>query len=317
MAEAKKIGVELPAFLTAAGIEERFPFIGVGGLDTEHPIGLVFFAWPEMDLAQGQGIVFVLPVKHDAAKLKSFYDSGGKAVDGSPGAVELNGSTFRRTAGYLIFSPTMKAVVGVRETDLTDLYKGHTGGAKAAADQIIIRASVDVAALRQAAPDKFQAVVNQAKVVSLLKGGALKPAADFALDFIQEITRLDLAVTKSGQDLALKVGVTPIRVPAGGTYAKPAMPQEVILRFDMGAPPLKVLPWAEVVLRQFQQPGVAGSGPRVPAAQQPPQGDLPHQIADILLGGQAMSVGIAPRDNFAVLYTVQQHVAADPATRFK
>jgi hypothetical protein len=51
--------------------------------------------------------------------------------------------------------------------------------------------------------------------------------------------------------------------------------------------------------------------------QVPPQGDSPHQITDILLSGQAVSLGIAPRDNFAVLFMVQQHVTADPGARFK
>jgi hypothetical protein len=129
------------------------------------------------------------------------------------------------------------------------------------------------------------------------------------------MARLDVALIKSGEEIGLKIGLAPIRVPAGGTFARPGMPQEVILRFDMGAPPLKVLPWLEEAAREIGPGGAAAA--KAPAGQAGLPGDLAHNIAEVMLAGQAASLGIAPRDNFAVFYMVQQHVGSDPAARFK
>lgn len=312
---AKELGVELPVFLTKEGIEPQLPLVGVGGLDEERPIGVAAFAGPGLEPGQPESIAYLLPVKREAVTLKSLYDAGGKAVE--PGVVRLGENHLRRTDNYLIVGRNEKAVASLREADVVDLYKRRPGAGKAAAEEAIVRATLDVAAYRQAAPEKFNALLDQLKLAAAIKLGGVPYARDAALGLVQDIARLDLALVTSGQDAGLRLGLSPARVPAGGTFPKPGMPQEVILRFDMGDAPSKVFPWLESVLPGSPQPVAASARGRNGAA--PPQkaADLPHGIADILLSGEASSLGIAPQNDTAVFYMVQQHVRADPGPRFK
>ena len=81
---ARAIGIPLPPVVTVGGIERQFPFIGAGGLDAKRPIGVIYFARPDWNVALGDGVAIVLPMKPDAAPLSSFIDAGGMMVPGHP-----------------------------------------------------------------------------------------------------------------------------------------------------------------------------------------------------------------------------------------
>jgi hypothetical protein len=300
--EAKDLGIELPPTLTAPGLERQFPMIPADGLDADRPIGVFSFAGLKSATATGQSYAVAFPVKNGAATLKSFLDAGGKPLGGGSGAVELNGAFYRRTPSYLIISPIAQAAIDVREADLLDPYRPPQTGRNHAPDGLLARISVDLDAVRQADASRFQQLIEQLKFAGA-RGNYPTPAMDMLVGFAMQGTRLDVALVRNGNDLSLRIGVAPVRVPAGGTFARPGMPQEVIVRLDMGAPPLQVLPWVESVFGQY-----------VPAVQ---QDDFVHHLADVLLAGQAVSVGLEPRGDSAIFYMVQQQVKADPIARLK
>lgn len=300
-AEAKDLGIELPPMMTAEGIEQRFSFIPAGGLDADRPVGVFLFAADNLEQAGGRNLAFAIPLKKGAATLKSFLDQGGRPLGGGSGAVKLNGNYFRRTAFYLIFGQTAQAVVGMRDAELLDPYRPPQTGRDKAPDGVLIRFSADLAAARQVDASRVQRLFNGLKYVAGRRGYGV--ATDVAAGLASQAGRLDAALVRNGQELSLQVGVAPMRVPAGGTFVRPGMPQEVIARIDMGAPPLQVLPWVESVFGRY-----------VPGVQ---HDDFLHRLADILLGGQAVSVGLEPRGDIAILYMVQQQVKADPIARLK
>lgn len=299
-AEARDLGIKLPPILTAEGIERQFRFIPPGGLDVDRPIGLFFFAGTS-DHSVERNMAIAFPMKKGIAPLKSFLDQGGKPLGGGSGAVELNGAFFRRTALYLIWSHSAPAVVGVRDAELLDPYRSPQTGRDKSPDGVLIRFTADLAAQRQVDAARGQQLLNGLKYMAGRSGYSV--ATDLATSLASQVNRFDAAIVRNRQELSLKIGVAPLRVPAGGTFARPGMPQEVIARLDLGAPPLQVLPWAESVYGKFL-PGVRND-------------DFFHNLLDILLGGQAVSIGLEPRGDYAIFYVVQQHVKADPIARLK
>jgi hypothetical protein len=317
--EAKELGLDVRAWLTPEGLETQYPFLGQGNLDADRPIGLLLYAGPEVDPTAGEGIVAVFPIKRDRLSARSLLDAGAKPVEGVTGLFELNGVAMRRSSNCLIFSVTAKAAALARGQDVLDLCKAHSGGAKSPSQEVIARFSIDIAALKQAMPQKYQGVLEQAKGAIAKNPLAARFGQEHLLDsYGDDINRLDLAVAGSDQSLSLKIGVAPVHFPPGGTFIRPQMPQGTILRLDMGAPPLKLLPWVRSALALFPGTGVLAKAPRSAQLQSTASSsqevDEPTQI---LLSGQAISAGVVPGDNFAVIYLVQQHVQSDPVARMK
>jgi hypothetical protein len=306
--EAADLGITLPPQLTVEGIERQFPFIGPGGLDPDRPVGLFFFAGPGTRSGPDAGIAFVLPVKQDVATLKSFVELGGKPLGNGSGAVEWNGTTFRRTATCLIFSRTPDAAIDVRDADLLDLYRPPLSP-RTGPDGPVLRAHFDPVAFRGADPLRFRAIVDRltSAAAARVPGGAV--TAESLRAIAVRLSRIDLAMVRSGDELSLKLGVAPIRIPAGGTFPRPGMPQEVIARLDFGAPPLQVAPALESVFGPFGPGRALNAGPR--------DDDFMRNAARVLLDGEAVSIGLEPRENFAIVYIVQQHVQADPIARLR
>ncbi|HEY2586448.1 MAG TPA: hypothetical protein VGI81_11850 [Tepidisphaeraceae bacterium] len=304
--EAGELGIKLPPPLTAEGIERQFPFVGAGGFDPDRPVGVFFFAGPGTRFAADAGIAYVLPVKPDVATLKSVLDLGGKPLGNGSGAVEWNGMTFRRTPNnYVIFSRSPDAAIAVREADLLDGYRPPLSP-RTGPDVPILRASFDAAACRRADPSRFRMMVDGLTYPAASRSPA---AADALRAIAWRITRLDLAMLRSGDELSLKFGIAPIRIPAAGTFTRPGMPEGVVARFDVAAPPMQVMPWLESVFGRFW-PGLALSGGRW-------DDEFRRDAVQILLGGDAVSMGLDPRENVGVFYIVQQHVQADPVARLR
>lgn len=309
--EAADLGIDLPPALTVAGIEQQFPFIGPGGLDPDRPAGVFLFTDPDAGLtSRGDGVVIVLPVKRDVATLKSFLDAGGRALGGGSGAVQLNGTCFRRTPTCLIFGRMPAAVIDVRDADLLDGYRPPSSP-RAGPNEPLARASIDVAAIRRIDPWRFTGLVDgiaRSATAKAPNGGIV--TADTLVALANRLSRIDLALLRNGDEMSVKFGFAPIRIPAGGTFARPGMPQEVIARLDLGAPPLQVMPWLATV---FGRTGPATS--LVDAARG--GNDFVRDFAGVLLAGDAVSIGLEPREKNAIFYVVQQHVPSDPVARLR
>jgi hypothetical protein len=294
--EARELGINAPL-----GLVEQNPFFSADAIDPDRPIGVFIFAGPTLGPTMDRRIAMAVPMKEGVATLKSFIDRGAKPLGGGSGAVELNGAYLRRTPTYLIVSRTREAVLDVREAELVDPYRPPQTARDKSPNGMLFRYSADLAAMRQVEPERVQWLVDNLNKIA--NDTTLPVARDIAAALASKADRLELMLVRHDQELSLKIGVAPLRIPAGGTFPRPGMPDEAIARIDVGAPPLQVLPWAEAVFGRY-----------VPGVQ---HDDFVHNLADILLGGQAVSVGIEPRGGFAIVYMVQQQVKADPIARLK
>jgi hypothetical protein len=294
---AGEIGVPLPPFLTAQGIGQQFPFIGPDGIDSERPIGIVFFAGPNLNIQAGQGVVFVLPVKQGAAALTAF--EGAKPVEGHPDAVDLNGTTFKRTAGSLIFSQTREAVLGTEESDVSDPFKAEPAGGKS-----VLQIRFDVKSLRDGNPEMFKSMLASAKDAASA-GTAQQIDPQAAIDFINTVNHVDLAVEQAGTDLTLKLAVAPLKTPAGGMSPKPGMPREVVARFDLSASPMQLMTSPEKAIGQIMK--ASDNATKFTPAQQKQMAQLFKAFSDTFLNADAISLGVAPHAEKTVVYFVEQH----------
>lgn len=294
---AGEIGVPLPPFLTAQGIGQQFPFIGPDGIDPERPIGIVFFAGPNLNVQAGQGVVFVLPVKPGAAALTAF--KGAKPVEGHPDAVDLNGTIFKRTAGSLIFSQTPDGVLGTEEANITDPFKADPAGGKS-----VIQVRLDVKSLRDGNPEMFKSMLASAKDAASA-GTAQQIDPQAAIDFINTVNHVDLALEQAGTDLALKLAVAPMKVPAGGMSPKPGMPKEVVARFDLSASPMELMTSPEKTIGEIIK--ASDNATRFTPAQQKQMAQLFKVFSDTFLNADAISLGVAPQAEKTVVYFVEQH----------
>ncbi|HEY2585917.1 MAG TPA: hypothetical protein VGI81_09155 [Tepidisphaeraceae bacterium] len=305
---AKKIGVDLPPFLTAAGIEKQFPFLGQGGLDQDRPIGIIFYGRQGWVVSKGQGVVFVLPVQPGAAPLKAFTDAGAKPKEGNPGVVEMNGAAFRRTTGELLFGTTAPAVAAVREAELTDLYgKAVAGEAAPGAASTEARMIFDVKALRDVDPEQFKAFFDNIVASSAPNSESERQGQELAIKFMRNLDRVDLTLGEAARDLQLRCAIAPAKVPPGGTFQKPALPREAAVRIDFAASPIDAIPNFDDGLKTFVHGVLATSYPHATPEIEPQVSRTVRSAADVFLGGQAISAGFVPQGKGGVLYLVEQH----------
>lgn len=305
---AKAIGVDLPSFLTAQGIEEKFSFLGADGLDSERPIGVILFTRPDWDVSQGQGVAFVLPVKPDAATVAWFDKAGGKALAGNPDTFNLNGAIFRRTQNDLIFSTSEEATLAVNDAELANLYQ-HAAGAKTA----LAHLSVDAAAIRKTSPEKYQDFINQIKASTApTNDPGERFGQELALGWFREIGRLDLQLIRAGGELRARLAYEPASMPAAsGEFNRAGMPDNIVVRLDAPIAPSKLNPWLEA-LRDGMIKAPMWDGGNKPATPEQARAfaDMMQSASDAFLGGKAVSVGVAPKvdGGGALVYVVEQQV---------
>lgn len=306
---AKKIGVDLPPFLTAAGIEKQFPFLGQGGLNQDKPIGIIFYGRPGWVVSKGQGVVFVLPVQAGAAPLKAFTDAGAKPLEGNPDVVEMNGAAFRRTTGELLFGTTPAAVAAVREAELVELYsKAAAGEAAPGAGSTEVRMMFDVKALRDVDPEQFKAFFDNIAASSAPKTESERQGQELAINFMRNLDRVDLTLGEAARDLQVRCAIAPAKVPPAGTFQKPGLPRDAALRIDLAASPVEAVPNFDDGLRAFVHGVLVSSYPHATQDTEQQITRTVRSAADLFLGGQAISAAVVPHGNGGVLYLVEQHL---------
>ena len=298
---AGRIGLELPPFLTAQGIEQQFSFIGAGGMDTDKPIGIVYYAGEKYEIEQGQGMVFVLPVKPDAAPLSFFKNAGAQPLGNDGNAVMLNGAAFRRTADQLMFGPTPAATLAVPNDYLAKLYpQAAANGALP-----VLRLNIDFAAFRKADPERFSKLFQGPADAAPPADPAEKFGRDAALNFFKQLTHINLTLLEAGNDLQLKLAVAPITVPQPGNFARAAMPAEVFARIDLAAAPAQCVSSLYSKIEEAINQFPAEKGEITPEKRQEA-----HKVFDVLKNvfadGAAASLGVAPQGDGFVVYLVQQ-----------
>ncbi|HSU66581.1 MAG TPA: hypothetical protein VLJ39_06905 [Tepidisphaeraceae bacterium] len=311
---AKSIGVELPPFLTAQGIEQQFAFFGQNGLDPDKPIGILMFSRSGWNIEQGQGVVFVLPAKPDAAPLSTFVNAGGKPVEGHADAVTLNGVVFRRTADDLIFSPSGDAALAADPAKLAAQFKANPIGPDKGP---IARLVVDVDAMRTVQPEQFKVFIDNIRQSSPAKDDAERLGQNLVVNFVEHLNRLDLTLGQHEKNVVVKLAVAPANVPAPGQFSKPGMPSDTVARVDIAASPLKLVPTLDTFLQQFARAIPLQDGKPGDAEQSRQVATFLREAADTLLGGQAVSLGVTSAGKQNVVYLVEQQPLPDLEGRIK
>ena len=151
MAFVKMTGLDLPPQLSTDGLEKQFPFLGPGSIDTTRPIGIAICGGA--DLSSGQSMAFIFPVKPTGGTLGSLGKKMGEAcsMPNHPDTVTMGAVGIRRTAEYLIFSPTADVVSNVNLDAFTSSVKDPDALAK-----ILI----DFKTIRTAMPDRYKAMIE-------------------------------------------------------------------------------------------------------------------------------------------------------------
>jgi hypothetical protein len=293
-------GADVP-LLSADFIEQRMPFIGPGGLAHDRPLGVLFYVGKELDLERS--LTFVLPVKPGKAELKSFTDKGAKFVAGRTDLVSLEGVGFRRTKDQFVFGQIISAVAAVREDALTSTYAG--------APDVLARLDFDVAALKKAQPDRYEAFFTEIDNSVDTKDPAGRAGADLVTRLMREVTRLGLSVSQAGKDggVRLAIRVEPFGLP--DQIAPAAMPQRpgfpegtTVFRADLAYPPAAALGRVTDAIKAVMERDDQFA--KLSPQQQEHVRSLASGFTDLLLGGQSGSLGIESIDGQLVAHWVTQ-----------
>jgi hypothetical protein len=288
-AAAKEMGLGEIPFISAQFIEEQMPFIGPGGLASDRPLGVLFYAGGDVDLERSA--TFVFPVNPGKAELKTFIDRGAQPVAGRTDVVKLEAFAFRRAKDQFIFGQVEGAVAAVREDVLTSAY-----GAADAKDALA-RVDVDVAAIKNTLPEKYEAFFTDVVAGVDKKEPGAQAGADFVVKLMRGITRLRLAASRAGEGdaagLKLAVLVEPFAVSKGGlakNYIRPGLPRGTLARADIAMPPADAFSRVTDVLVDVI--GKDAGFAKLTAKQQEQAEALAASVAKVLLSGDAASLGV-------------------------
>lgn len=318
---AAQFGLPLPPEISAAGIEQQFPFIGRGGLATDRPIGAVFVASP--DLKPGQVHVFVFPLKPGAAPLAALKRVGAEPMPGRADTVIVQGAALRRTADHLLFGPVPAAVASLQEDLIDDAFKDPAS---------LARVSVNVKAIRAAVPRQYRQFVQMLEAGT--KQGAARRARELlgpdadpeaarriaeegdaaylaggraAIAALEKLERLSVALDQG--DFGLRVGATvqPLAPAAARAAPRHGLPPECFVRFDAAFSVAGVLrPQADLLPRFMAQRDEA-KGRALTEQEKKQLASWLARTIDLAFGGAATTVGAEMSGGKPVVYVVYHY----------
>ncbi|HET6249876.1 MAG TPA: hypothetical protein VFE47_19455 [Tepidisphaeraceae bacterium] len=294
---AKMIGIDLPPSASADGIEGQFPFVGKGGLATDQPIGVAIVGGPDTK-DPTNAFVVVLPVKPAAATLDLLKAQGAKPVADRADTVLLNGIELRRTADYLLFSPTPGAVAIVNIGAIGDSVKGGDA---------LVRVSLDVKAARENMPDQWKQLHG---MIGGLAGGDPDKLEAMApmMRSIDTANRLNMALDNGDKGLRLAFTTSPTTLPPVTAANRPGMPPGILGRVDVGITMAEAsfgLKDRTAGLIKSAQDPKNNNGKPLSDAQKQQVADLITGAVALYLDPTAMSVGVEMIGGDPVIYVVQ------------
>lgn len=301
---ARSLGInDLPPFLTAEGLGQQFPFIQPGGIAGDKPVGVVYYASPNMNITSGQGVVIILPVKQGMADLRLFVDQGAQAIPGRNDAATLQGVTFRRSADHLLFGQPAGVVTAVGEADLANQ---HAADAVAKTPAPVLRIGFDAAAFKKVAPALWQMALMQARVNANAKNPNEQLGQDLVFDYIEKLEQIDLSFSEPG-DGNCRVGlfIAPASVPVAHKLPRPGLPADSISRLDVAGTMDDLTPVLVRFGEKLLQNDTEG---RLNAEQQAAVSKFFSKAGELVFSGEALSgASLAGEHETLITYYVQQH----------
>jgi hypothetical protein len=213
---------------------EGFPFTGNGALDRTAPVGIYYLAGD--DLAPQAMAMFLIPVKADAAQLKTFREQGWQGMPGHADTVVApNDFAIRRTAGHLVAGGNSQAVATVAADKLGAPYKepgafGHV--------------HVSVATFRAASPQRFGGFLDGIKRNDAAKNPGEAFGQQLVLDWIgKSLDTLDITLLADADHITTRARVAPVALkPVAAKFPRPAFPDGCLGRADLVYPAADTIP---------------------------------------------------------------------------
>lgn len=291
---------EIP-FLSADFIEQKLPFIGPGGLDAARPIGVAFYAGP--NVTPEQGAVIVLPVKQGKATLEPFVQQGAQPVAGQPDTVTAQGATFRRTPDYFVFGTVTDPVKAI---DVKSISTPH------GKPDSLVSISVDLASMRTAMPDRFTAFVDQIDQQAKQQNGE---AGEFGAQLVtmplRTLDKAAISLDRPAGGLRMALAFSPVKLnnAAPARAARPGFPQGVVARADIAYPPKQLQAQADAIVTQLFTGDQREFKNLTPAQRKQAAAFLSH-FAGIFLSGDSVSLAVGPHEGKPVVYVAMARADA-------
>ena len=281
------LGVTPPGFLTPAGLEATFDFIGAGGVDPTAPGGLYFTFKPGYDISGGDGIVFSIPVKSGAATVQQLVQHGATPGPG-PDCVQFGPALMRRTAANLLFGKTTSAVKSV------DAARMNQPVASLKSGEDVAQVCLDFSALRGIGIDPYQTFMTKfVPPIAAPADAAEKLGQDTVLDITRQLLGVDqlcFAFSQNDRSDNIKLIGGPAQAPHCYAGEKPGLPP-VGVRLDVGVAPSSMWGKADEFADKFNKAISALPNTKVTPGDLTDLLALEHVVTRLLLSGQAMSIG--------------------------
>ena len=209
----------------------------------------------------------------------------------------LGGSGIRRTADYLIFSPTPAAVNAVNLDAFADAVKGGDA---------LVKFSADLKAVRQSMPDQYKQMLDM-----MSSGAGADKAATIApiLKSFETLDRFWVSLDNGEKGIRLAFTATPFKLPAVTAANKAGMPPGVLARLDYGVSIVDVYPAAKDSLaslsKSAQDDPTANKGKPFTDEQKKQIGSVLSKISTLVLEPAVNSVGVEMIAGEPVVYIAQ------------
>ncbi len=301
----------LPPQPLAQLIESRLPLpLEKGSVAEDQPLGVVFVAGDKLPSNPLAAMVVVLPVvkgKLSEADLKK--NAGAEAVKNQPGVMATTTAALRRTEKYLLGQMGKPAGIAVVAADpFAADYKDKSNVAVISMDVVALRKLLGPTLQQMAAQAQPTIVPATGNAPTMAYAGMANVAAGPAMSFFNNVDKLTVAVAQDDKNVHLRTWVSPFAGASGA--ALPSMPQP---KFPNGTVVVTHVIYPNAQAAQWTQ--------TVPDALPDMQGTkednhkfhgFQKRFLKLIAGGDAVSIGVAPRGNEEIFYLVsQQHDAVD------
>jgi hypothetical protein len=304
--DAKKLvadlGIPLPGDPTAM-LENMFPFIGPGGLQTDKPVGVLFVAGEHIttqDLA-----VIALPVVPGKATIAALAQTGGQPVANHPDMTTMGGqATFRRTANYLMFYSGAPDILAAAADD--PFTRGYNSPGR------IALLNVNLAAARAAAPSQYKSFLEKAAAENPASTDAAqavgqKYGESVVRGFTDKLEHLSLAVSRDQQNLHLETWLRPCDVTGSRKFPRPAFPADTVAQMHVAYPDAESAKWVDHIFELLPSDDLAKKHSNYTPEMAARAKALALRAIDLLCDADAQSFAVSVKAGKPVLYVVNQY----------
>ncbi len=293
--QAAALKVPALEFLKAEQLEKMFPFVGKGNVDEDRPIGLVLVG--KKDIEEPQMMIFAIPVKDGTIPEAFFKDNNVEAFANAPDTFNLGGTVVRTMPRYFLLGGTPDSIAQFDAAAFVKYYKDAA---------LLARINVDIKTLRKVVPDGQPPMLRKPMAAK-----PSNPGQEMFVNFFKDLfrKRLDrvtatLSVTED-KNYVLSLSAAPFEVKKRPSYVLPALPADSCFRLNLSHPEAEITQWCARI-GEFAV-GEMDDLKDLSADQRKQVQGFLTEVLTLLASGDAISVGLAGRNNTPVVYLVKRY----------